>query len=146
MRDPKRLNRLLRVRAVQRDIAEAQEMQARNQALNAEGLVRRIDQLVADVTPGEGLSSGIALASGAAFRGRLSASRDDAANRLSTAEALLARREDDTRTALRDMTAMEKLVERGRARAAADELRRLVDQMPSGKTGTKFADQRDGKG
>jgi flagellar FliJ protein len=146
VKDPKRLGRLLRVRAVQRDIAEAAEMQARTHAASAEGLIRRIDQLVADVSPAAGIATGIGLSAQASVRARLGASRNDAATRLSTAEALLARREDATRTARRDHNAMEKLLDRAKLSAAAAEMRRLIDTLPHGKAGTKLAEHEVGRG
>jgi len=141
MRDPRRLNRLLRVRTVQRDMAQAEEVSARGQAAQAGYLVDRIDRLHADVAPQHGGSSGMSLQAAAAFRLRLQPALQDAQRRLSTAEALVARRADATRDARQDHGAMEKLAERAAKAAAEREMRALID-APSTSTGTGLAGRR----
>ncbi|MFW2829608.1 hypothetical protein [Sphingomonas sp. ID0503] len=146
MRDPKRLGRLLRVREVQRDIAQAQESQARGQLATAEQLVQRIDQLVADQAPSEGFAHALTLAAGAVYRTRLTDSRVNAQGRVFNAERAVEMKVEATKSARRDHNAMEKLVERAKKQLAMQEMRKLSDEMPSGRAGTKLAKEEAGRG
>jgi flagellar protein FliJ len=139
MADAKRYARLLRVRTLQRDLAQAAEAQAADQAQRSRQLVNRIAELAADVSPAPGGSSGLDLTAAAGFRARLHLSQADASARQATAEAVLAARREATRAARQDHGALEKLAERARARAAIEEMRKLADAPQPSRPGTRLA-------
>ena len=139
MRSEKRLGRLLRVRSLQRDLAMGEEARAAEQAANQSRLVERIATLAEHVSPGVGTTSALDLAASAVYRNRLQRSHADAAQRLSTAEALLERREEASREARRDHRAIEKLVEAAKSREVLAEMRRLSEGPFGSKRGTALA-------
>jgi flagellar protein FliJ len=140
--DAGRLERVLRVRAIQRDLAQAEEAAAQDHAQRQAQLVDRIGRLAAESSPAAGTSSGLDLAASAGFRTRLHSSHDSASQRLATACAVLADRQAQSRAARQDHGVIEKLMERANARAALVEMRKLADlphvQRRGG--GTDFAE------
>lgn len=140
MRSEKRLGRLLRVRSLQRDLAMGEEARAAEQAANQSRLVERIASLAEQVSPGVGAASALDLAAAAVYRGRLHHSHADATQRLSTAEALLARREEASQEARRDHRAIEKLAEAAKSREALAEMRRLSEGPFGSRRGTALAE------
>lgn len=138
--DARRLGRLLRVRAIQRDLAAADAARAADQVSSHAQMVIRIETLAEDVAPATGAANALDLAAAATYRRRLQASHADARQRLSTAEAFAERREDASREAQRDHRAIEKLAEQARSRAVLDEMRRLAEGPFGSRRGTKLAD------
>lgn len=137
--DAKRLGRLLRVRAIGRDLAFAEEARAAEQARAGLNLVNRIEALTRSIAPEQGEASAFELAAAAMYRTKLHDSAADARRRLSTAEALLERRADQRGQAQRDHRAIEKLTEAAQARAVRAEMRRLAEGPFGARRGTRLA-------
>lgn len=133
-RSPKRLKRVLKVRALQLDIARADEARAREAKDSAEALRDRIRALGDEVAPAAGAASGLGLIAAAHYRGRLHRSGEEALRRVAQADSRLDAARAATGAARRDHGAVEKLVERALAAEAAAAIRSLHDAPPvSGK-------------
>lgn len=132
MADAKRLKRLHRVRTLQLGLAQADEARAQAQLTSESQLAHRITQLANAVAPQPSRSAGaVNLAAAAHFRERLHRSAEAAMNRVRTAEAQADRMAEATRSAKRDQSAVEKLMDRQRADDIRAEMKRLEDSPPS---------------
>ncbi len=126
-RSEKRLDRLLRVRALQLDMKRAEEIAAAERVDTVTELARRIDRLAFEAQPRAGLSSGLSLAATAHYRDRLAGSQAEANRRARVAEEMLETARKATLSAGRDHGAIEKLRDRARGLKAQDEMRKASD-------------------
>ncbi|MDF7777316.1 hypothetical protein P1X14_18810 [Sphingomonas sp. AOB5] len=131
--DPKRFNRLLRVRTLQLNQVRAQEGHARAKVAQEEALRARIAQLAANVAPSPSAGLATSMIAAAHYRERLQHSAQAAERRVEVAEQTLSHAENATREAKRDQTAIEKLIARAEADAALKALRDLEELPPSGR-------------
>lgn len=131
--DPRRLERILRVRTLQLGLTQAEEARARARVVGEEALAARIGELVAAVSPLPTATGAASLGAAAHFRERLLQSAVGANERLRAAEALAAQAAARTRAAKQDQSAVEKLVERAASDAASGERRALEDLPPAGR-------------
>lgn len=126
----KQLARIHRVREVQVALAEADHARAGAKAEAERRLGARVAQLAADVAPTIGVGSAAGFAATAHFRERLHQSAAAAQARAHAADAQLDRDAARVMEAKRDRAAAEKLLDRARARAAAD-ARRPPEELPA---------------
>ncbi len=126
----KKLNRLLRVRTLQLDMVQAEEVAARDKVAAEESMRARIAQLAEGVAPAPAPGSATTLIAAAYYRERLHQSAFAAEHRVAEAERGLNSAQDATREAKRDQSAIEKLLERAEANVARKAMRALED-MPS---------------
>lgn len=127
MTDPKRLARLHRVRTLQLGLARAEEARARDGLASEAALAERIGRLAAAVGPTPERFDATALAAAAHYRDRLHRSADAAANRVRTAQAAADRTAEATKGAMRDQSAVEKLIARAATAEIAAEIRAMQD-------------------
>ena len=111
-RDHKKLERMLRVRALQLDLARAEQAAAADRASSAAALAARIDALRQDVAPRTGGDQGLSLFAAAHYRDRLAKSQVEAQRRVTAAHQQLDLARDAAHAAKRDHGAVEKLIER----------------------------------
>lgn len=128
---PKQLKRIHRVRTLQLTLARAEEARAQTQVATETALSARIAQLADAVAPAS--SDAVAMAAAAHYRERLHRSARAAADRVRAAEANAARAAEGSRAAERDRSAVEKLLERARADALRQAMRKLEDAAPARK-------------
>lgn len=122
-----KLARIHRVREVQAQLAQAEEARARDKAAAEAALHGRIAGLVDAVSPRPVATNATSLAAAAHYRERLHTSAAGADARMRTAQAQLDRSRIATRDALRDRTAMSKLLDRARADEAQADARREAE-------------------
>lgn len=125
----KMLDRLLRVRTLQLELAAADEARARAKLASETQLSDRIAGLVAAVAPAPSTESALSVMASAHFRERLHQSAHAAAQRLKLAEQGADRMAEATRDARRGRSAIEKLIDRAHAEETAREMRAL-EAMP----------------
>lgn len=125
------LQRLHRVRTLQLGLARADEARAVDALAGETQLTHRIAGLIDAVAPAAAASPASGVAAAAHYRERLQQSADAAAGRVRAAQARSAAAAEASRAAKRDLTAIEKLIERARAAAVAKEVRALEDLPPS---------------
>lgn len=125
------LDRILRVRTLQLGLVQAAEMQAHEKVASEDALRSRIAQLVANVAPEEESAEAFSFIAAAHFRDRLNQSAAAAEARLRTATDNLTRASDATREAMRDQSAIEKLIARQDQAAVVKEMRALEEAPPT---------------
>src|SRR3546814_10596147 len=131
MTQPRKLDRVVRVRTLQRGLARADE--ARSQAkVDSEATLRsRIAQLSEGVAPAEAeAATALSFVAAAHFRDRLHQSAAAADERLSAAKAVLERAGEARKLAKRDQSANEKLIARDDALAELKAIRALEAAPP----------------
>lgn len=132
MADAKRLKRLHRVRTLQLGLARADESRAQAQLSSETQLAHRITQLADAVAPqASDNARATNLAAAAHFRERLHRSAEAAMNRVRMAETQADLSSEATRTAKRDQSAVEKLLDRQRADDVRAEMKQLEDAPAS---------------
>jgi hypothetical protein len=132
-RDARRLGRMLRVRALQLDLARADQARALDQASSAAQLAARIEALRQDVAPQAGAAQGISLFAAAHYRDRLSRSQVEAQRRVAAANQQLTQAREAAGHAKRDHNVIEKLIARELdAQAAA--VRKALEDAPHPKS------------
>ena len=124
------LNRLLRVRTLQLNLAQADEARAHEKVASEMALRSRIAALADAVAPAPSESQGFAFVAAAHFRDRLHRSAEAADARLDAAERAAGHVAEKTREARRDQNAIEKLLARAEADAALKALRALEAAPP----------------
>ena len=131
MPDARKLARIHRVRTLQLGLTRADELRAHEKFASEEHLARRIQALADAVSPApDTRASAAAMGAQAHFRDRLHQSSAAAQARLQSAEAFVNRATEATRSAKRDQSAIEKLLERARRAAAVAEMRALEETPP----------------
>ncbi|MEI5685480.1 MULTISPECIES: hypothetical protein [Sphingomonas] len=131
MPDAKKLARIYRVRTLQLGLSRADEMRAHEKFASEAHLARRIQALADAVSPTPAShDSAAALGAQAHFRERLHQSSAAAQARVQSAEMFVNRAVEATRSAKRDQSAIEKLIDRARRAAVAKEMRALEDTPP----------------
>ncbi|UZK65334.1 hypothetical protein [Sphingomonas sp. M1-B02] len=135
MANPRKLDRLLRVRTLQLDLIRADEVRARQRVDQEAALRERIAALAANVAPSavEGETFATSLIAAAHLRDRLNQSAQAADRRVVVAEESLESARAATREARRDQSAIEKLIVREEAEAALKMLRSLETLPPGGR-------------
>lgn len=133
MANPRKLDRILRVRTLQLGQVRAREGHARDRVAQEAALRERIAQLSANVAPAEAQEMATSLMAAAHYRERLHQSAIAAERRVEAAEQGLTVAEAATREAKRDQTAVEKLIARAEADAALKALRALETLPPTGR-------------
>ncbi len=130
--DPKKLERILRVRTLQLGLTRAEEARAADRVASELALKNRIAHLAAEVapTPSSKPADALSFAASAHYRDRLHASADAAEARVATAHQGLASAQAATREARRDQSAVEKLISRADHAAALKAIRALEDLPP----------------
>lgn len=124
------LARLLRVRTLQLGLTRAEEARAQERFAGEAALKGRISQLAEAVAPTSTEIAGFSLVAAAHFRDRLQQSAEAAEARLGAAQAVVERAAEATRSAKRDQTAIEKLIERADAEAVIKAIRALETAPP----------------
>ena len=128
---PKTLARVHRVRALQLNLARADEAGRLLALADAAALRARIAGLADAVAPDLAATASTGLAAAAHYRDRLHQSAVAADGRVRMAEDRATTAAEASRVAHRDRTAVEKLIARARADAAMREMRALAE-APSG--------------
>lgn len=132
-RDTRRLGRMLRVRALQLDLARAEQARALDQASSAAQLAARIEALRQDVAPQAGAAQGISLFAAAHYRDRLSRSQIEAQRRVAAADRQLSQAREAAGHAKRDHVVIEKLIAR-ELDAEAAAVRKALENAPHPKS------------
>lgn len=130
MPEPRRLERILRVRTLQLGLVQADEARALGKAADEAALRTRIAQLSDSVAPAATPVAGFSLLAAAHFRDRLQQSAEAADRRMLAAEAHAERAAEATRAARRDQNAVEKLIARVDAEAVVKAIRALESAPP----------------
>lgn len=131
MPDAKKLARIHRVRTLQLGLTRADEMRAHEKFTNERHLASRIQALADAVSPAPDTTATAAtLGAQAHFRERLHQSSAAAQMRVQSAEMFVERAAEATRSAKRDQSAIEKLLDRARIAAVAKEMRALEETPP----------------
>lgn len=131
MPDAKKLARIHRVRTLQLGLTRAEEVRAHEKFASESDLARRIQALADAVSPAPATTATAAtLGAQAHFRERLHQSSAAAQVRVQSAEMFVNRAAEATRSAKRDQSAIEKLLDRARRAATAREMRALEDTPP----------------
>jgi flagellar protein FliJ len=129
--DAKKLARIQRVRTLQLGLVRADEMRAHEKHASETSLHNRIRALADAVAPAPDTRvSAASMGAQAHFRERLHQSAAAAQARVDTAELMVNRAAEATRSAKRDQSAIEKLLERARRTALAKEMRALEETPP----------------
>jgi len=126
----KTLDRILRVRALQLNLVQADEARALAKLDSELALRNRIAALADNVAPAPEPGGALSLIAAAHFRDRLHRSAEAADERLRIAERGVERAADATREAKRDHVAIEKLLERDAADRALKAIRDLEELPP----------------
>ncbi|MBB4086585.1 hypothetical protein ACLN6N_11865 [Sphingomonas carotinifaciens] len=122
------LARIHRVRTLQLNLRMGDEARAREQVASEQALSARIAGLVDAVAPvPTAPSASVSLMAAAHFRERLHQSAEIALRRIAQAEQQADAAAEQTRSAKRDQSAVEKLIERAQAAAVMREMRALED-------------------
>ncbi|HTG37585.1 hypothetical protein [Sphingomonas sp.] len=131
--DPKKLDRILRVRTLQLGLTRAEEARAAERVASETALKTRIAELAADAAPAPSPrpTDALGFAAAAHYRDRLHASADMAEARVASAHHGLASAQAATREARRDQSAVEKLIARAEHAAALKAIRALEDLPPT---------------
>ncbi|MGR6330603.1 hypothetical protein ACU5AX_16190 [Sphingomonas sp. XXL09] len=138
MADAKKLARIHRVRTLQLNLTRADEMRAQEKHASETMLAGRIQALADAVAPAAATTfGGASLGAQAHFRERLHQSAAAAQARVSMAEQFAAQAAEATRSAKRDQSAVEKLLERARREALVREVRALEETPPTGRQGIR---------
>lgn len=131
MPDAKKLARIHRVRTLQLGLTRAEEVRAHEKFASETHLARRIQALADAVSPTpDTVASGVAFGAQAHFRERLHQSSAAAQTRVQSAEMFVNRAAEATRSAKRDQSAIEKLLDRARRAALVKEMRALEETPP----------------
>lgn len=131
MSDAKKLARIHRVRTLQLGLTRADEMRAHEKYANETHLAGRIRALADAVAPTvDSVGVGASFGAQAHFRERLHQSSAAAEMRVETASQFVDRAVEATRSAKRDQSAIEKLLERARIAAAMREMRAMEETPP----------------
>ena len=131
MPDAKKLARIHRVRTLQLGLTRADEMRAHEKFANETNLANRIQALADAVSPTpDTRATAASLGAQAHFRERLHQSANAAQMRVQSAEMFVNRATEATRSAKRDQSAIEKLLDRARIAAVAKEMRAMEDIPP----------------
>ncbi len=131
MPDAKKLARIHRVRTLQLGLTRADEVRAHEKFASETNLAARIQALADAVSPAAAMQATAAsLGAQAHFRERLHQSSAAAQMRVQSAEMFVNRAAEATRSAKRDQSAIEKLLDRARIAALAKEMRALEDTPP----------------
>jgi flagellar protein FliJ len=131
--DAKKLQRIHRVRTLQLGLVRADEMRAHEKHANERHLAGRIQALADAVAPVTSQTGGAAMLAQAHFRERLHQSATAAQARVEMAEQHTLHAAEATRSAKRDQTAVEKLLERARIAGLAKAMRALEEAPPTGR-------------
>nr|WP_277998484.1 hypothetical protein [Sphingomonas liriopis] len=116
---------------MQLGLTRADEVRAHEKFASETNLARRIQALADAVSPAAGtLASAASLGAQAHFRERLHQSSAAAQMRVQSAEMFVNRAAEATRSAKRDQSAIEKLLDRARLAALAKEMRELEETPP----------------
>jgi len=127
MADARKLARIHRVRTLQLGLARAEEAAAVHKVASETALSARIAELAAAVSPTVSQAGAAQLGAAAHFRERLNQSAATAAARVGAAEHAHARAAEATRSAKRDQSAVEKLLQRAGKDAERRAMRALED-------------------
>ncbi|MCM8731264.1 hypothetical protein ACFO8O_09855 [Hephaestia sp. GCM10023244] len=131
MTQPRKLDRILRVRTLQLGLSRADEARAQARVDSEATLRTRIEQLSEGVAPAEAAAStALSFVAAAHFRDRLHQSAVAADERLRAAQAVLDRAGEARKQARRDQSAVEKLIARDDALAALKAIRALEEAPP----------------
>lgn len=131
MPDAKKLARIHRVRTLQLGLTRAEEMRAHEKFASETNLANRIQALADAVSPAPAsVATAASLSAQAHFRERLHQSASAAQMRVQSAEMFVNRAAEATRSAKRDQSAIEKLLDRARIAAVAKEMRALEETPP----------------
>ena len=131
MPDAKKLARIHRVRTLQLGLTRADEVRAHEKFASETNLASRIQALADAVSPtSDTVASAGSLGAQAHFRERLHQSSAAAQMRVQLAEMFVNRAAEATRSAKRDQSAIEKLLDRARRAALVKEMRALEDTPP----------------
>lgn len=131
MPDAKKLARIHRVRTLQLGLTRADEMRAHEKFASETNLASRIQALADAVSPTpDTVATAASLGAQAHFRERLHQSSAAAQMRVQSAEMFVNRAAEATRSAKRDQSAIEKLLDRARIAAVAKEMRALEETPP----------------
>lgn len=131
MPDAKKLARIHRVRTLQLGLTRAEEVRAHEKFASETNLAARIQALADAVSPApDTVASAASLAAQSHFRERLHQSSAAAQARVQSAEMFVNRAAEATRSAKRDQSAIEKLLDRARLAALAKEMRALEETPP----------------
>ena len=125
--DAAKLARIHRVRTLQLNLKRGDEARAAERVASESELSTRIAQLAANVAPQQASQAGFSLTAAAFYRDRLQQSALAAKDRVKSAELLAEHAAAATRSARRDQSAIEKLMERSDADAALRAIRALED-------------------
>lgn len=125
-----KLDRVLRVRTLQLNLVRADEVRARDRVASEKELSIRIRQLSDAVAPAPTATEAFSFIAAAHFRERLQQSASAAEGRVRAAEHRLEAASAATREAMRDQTAIEKLIERDAARDVLKAMRALEETPP----------------
>ena len=131
MPDARKLARIHRVRTLQLGLTRADEVRAHEKFASETNLATRILALAEAVSPTPDTAAiGASLGAQAHFRERLHQSSTAAQMRVQSAEMFANRAAEATRSAKRDQSAIEKLLDRSRRAALAKEMRALEETPP----------------
>lgn len=131
MPDARKLARIHRVRTLQLGLTRAEEVRAHEKFASETTLANRIQALAEAVSPTPAsMASAATLGAQAHFRERLHQSSAAAQMRVQSAEMFVNRAAEATRSAKRDQSAIEKLLERARRAALVKEMRAMEDTPP----------------
>ena len=131
MTQPRKLDRILRVRTLQLGLSRADEARAQAKVDSEATLRSRIAQLSEGVAPAEAeAATALSFVAAAHFRDRLHQSAAAADERLRAAKAVLERAGEARKQAKRDQSAIEKLIARDDALAALKAIRALEEAPP----------------
>jgi len=131
MTQPRKLDRILRVRTLQLGLTRADEARAQAKVDSEAALRNRIAELSEGVTPAASeAADALSFMAAAHFRDRLHQSAVAAEERLQAAKAVLERAGEARKQAKRDQSAVEKLIARDDAAAAVKAIRALEEAPP----------------
>jgi hypothetical protein len=128
---PRKLDRILRVRTLQLGLTRADESRAQAKVASEAALRNRIAELSEGVAPAASeAADALSFMAAAHFRDRLHQSAAAAEERLRVAKAVLERAGEARKQAKRDQSAVEKLIARDDAAAAVKAIRALEEAPP----------------
>ncbi len=131
MTQPRKLDRILRVRTLQLGLTRADESRAQAKVDSEAALRNRIAELSEGVAPARSeAADALSFMAAAHFRDRLHQSAAAAEERLRAARAVLERAGEARKQARRDQSAVEKLIARDDAAAAVKAIRALEEAPP----------------
>ena len=130
MTQPRKLDRILRVRTLQLGLTRAEEARAQEKVDSETALRNRIVQLSEGVAPARSEADALSFIAAAHFRDRLHQSAAAAEERLRAAKDVLERAGQARQQARRDQSAVEKLIALDDAAAAVKAIRALEEAPP----------------